>query len=238
MIADRFLLQQSWWLASELVRRHPSMWVDRFDHPGSGPVLVAFEPDSAARVFFDLRHGVRAMRGDTEAHWSWEHVFSSPGAHDMVKRIEAAIDRPLRGRAPATTGRSIVYRLIARLSAAHVDAARPWLPVPIAVEPMVQGRAESTDEPLIAGFDTVHDDILRYRKKALADFDDPSAIGMRPYLWAMTRDLETAFVLDADGYVHDRGRGAAALLPLYAQHGRDLDRLLVKVLEDTAAVRR
>ena len=238
VIADRFKLQQSWWLASELGRRHPHVWVERFMH-ANGPVLAAVDAGEGARarVFFDLQAGVRAYRGEDEAHWSWDTVFLCPGAHDTLKRIEATSGLGLPRRAPATTARSIVYRLIARLLAMHVDAARPWVPVPVDVQPMVRSLAEPAADPLIAGFESAQQDILNHRADAAERFDDVQEVGIRPWLWAMTRDIETAFVLDTDGYVHTRALGVRPLLPLYDELGRDVDRLAVRVLELAGTVR-
>ncbi|MGM1028972.1 MAG: hypothetical protein ACQEWM_03755 [Actinomycetota bacterium] len=231
MTADRFKLQQSWWLASELGRRHQGVWVERFISAQSGPVLAAYHPDGAAKVYFDLQHGVRVHLAGSQAEWGWESVFSAMGAHDLLKRIEASSGLGTPRRAPATSAQSLVYRLIARLLAVHVDAPRPWVPVPVEVQPMVRGLAEPSDDALLAGFDTVHDDILNHRADGAARFDDVQTVGIRPWLWAMTRDVETAFMLDTDGYVHTRAVGVRSLLKLYDELGRDIDRLAVHVLE-------
>lgn len=238
MSADRFKLQQSWWLASELGRRHPNAWVERFMHT-TGPVLVAVEAgdDAQARVFFDLQAGVRAYRGESESHWSWETVLQCPGAHDMLKRIEASSGLGIPRRAPATSARSIVYRLIARLLAMHLDASRPWVPVPLDVQSMVHGLVEPEDDPLLLGFETVHRDVHDHRADATKRFGDPRLVQVRPWLWAMTRDVETTFVLDTDGFMHARQLGVRPLLPMYDEVGRDIDRLAVRVLELASATR-
>ncbi|WP_026373108.1 hypothetical protein [Agrococcus lahaulensis] len=238
MTADRFKLQQAWWLASELGRRHPRVWVERFMH-STGPVLVAAEAgeDAGARVFFDLQAGVRAYRGESESHWSWETVLHCPGAHDTLKRIEVTSGLGIPHRAPATTARSIVYRLIARLLAMHLDAPRPWVPVPVEVQPMVHGLVEPEDEPLLLEFETAHRDVHNHRDDAAKRFGDPRSVQVRPWLWAMTRDVETAFVLDTDGFVHTRQVGVRPLLTMYDELGRDIDRLAVRVLELAGATR-
>lgn len=237
MTADRFKLQQSWWLASELGRRHQGVWVERFISANSGPVLVAYHPDGDAKIFFDLEHGVRLHLDGSKAEWGWESAFSAMGAHDQLKRIEVSSGLGTPRRAPATTAQSLVYRLIARLLAMHVDAPRPWVPVPVDVQPMVRGLAEPSDDALLVGFDTVQKDILNHRADAAARFDDVQTVGIRSWLWAMTRDVETAFVLDTDGYVHTRQVGVRPLLPMYDELGRDIDRLAVRVLELAGATR-
>lgn len=119
----------------------------------------------------------------------------------------------------------------------HVDAQRPWLPVPVEVEQMLHGLVEPEADPSLTGFETVVADVHEHRKDIPKKFDDVRAVHVRPWLWAMTREVDTELVLDTDGFVHTRRHGAVRLLPLYDDLGRDLDRLSVRVLELAGAVR-
>lgn len=237
MNADRFKLQQSWWIASEIARRHQGVWIDRFMDLDSGPVLVAHHREQGVRVFFDLQHGVRMQSGETW-HWGWDTIFSLCGGHDLVRRIESASTLGIPKGAPASSGRSLVYRLIARLQSMHVDAARTWSAVPVPVVPMVQGRTEPERDPLLHGFESVHQDVHGHRQAAIEQFGDVQNVTVQPWLWAMTREVETAFVLDTDGFLHTRERGARSLLQWYDEAGRDIDRLAVRVLETAGVTRR
>lgn len=238
MTADRFKLQQSWWIASEIARRHQGIWVDRFMADESGPVLVAYRHEDELRVFFDLQHGVRLQSGAENAQWGWDKVFSLPGAHDLLRRIETTSVLGIPKGAPASSGHSLVYRLISRMQTMHVDSARPWVAVPVSVQPMVQGHAEPQDDPLINGFASVHSDIHSQRLQVAQQFDDVRRVGTHPWLWAMTRDVETELVLDTDGFVHMRRTGAHQLLKWYDEVNRDIDRLAVRVLESAGVTRR
>ena len=59
--ADRFALQQSWRIASELVRRHPEMTVSRLENPEQIPIIIVHAGPVGVRVQFDLTGGIKFL---------------------------------------------------------------------------------------------------------------------------------------------------------------------------------
>ena len=117
--AQRFVIEQSWWIAAELCRRHPSRRIYEW-HPGGGQydMLRVWgvggagpTPDS---VFCDLnRNGTIHLPED--ARLTWPEVFAADSAHEIVKRIEDASGKQLNRRAPATTATTLTYRVASLL---------------------------------------------------------------------------------------------------------------------------
>lgn len=52
--ADRFALQQAWFIASELARRNRRLRITRLDGLDNNPILVVHDGPNGPRVQFDL----------------------------------------------------------------------------------------------------------------------------------------------------------------------------------------
>ena len=88
--ADRFLIAQMWWIASELVRRHPHLRISGVEvDEGNRLVLVHDEQDGMS-IQWDLVGGCKFLiNGDVEKI-SWIEMMAALSPHETVKRIEVA----------------------------------------------------------------------------------------------------------------------------------------------------
>lgn len=138
-MADRFMLQQTWWIISELVRRHPDMWVKRYFHPEGGWLVMAHTPDGALQVVFDLQSGIQAHEQGIQHFVPWSFVFGQNDAHTVVRKIEnmTSLAKPIP--TPATAAHSLTYRLIAQLLAMKLDDRRSWNAIEVELDPILQG---------------------------------------------------------------------------------------------------
>lgn len=238
MIADRFLLQQSWWILSELCRRHERTVMDRFVHDAHGGVLLAkrigkaSEPESNVGVTANLVDGIRVMQRSGSTLIPWATVFETGDAHAIVRHIEGMSPLGHPASAPATTHRTLIYRLAARILATRLDDRHDW-----SIEPLDAARVIRGERPLEALGDavalpTVRADLEQQRAgfatATVFHSDHPVFV---PHLWAVRRDVDVAMVLDTDGFVHTRTNGLVHAESIYEEHGRDLDRVLHAVWE-------
>lgn len=233
MIADRFTLQQSWWLLSELCRRHPEMVMDRFVHDEGGPVLMARrggDLEHRVAVMCDLHTGVQIHMLPGPGTVPWEEVFASAHPHHLLKHIEQHSLLGVPRSAPATTPRTLTYRLAARLLALRLDDRHDWSIEPVDLHEVARDREDA--EELLAGFPTA---VLDVEEKMRHLQDHPAgleqALASVPCLWRIVRDVETVALLDTDGFVHARPAALVRTMDLYRERGRDLDRVLMWMLD-------
>lgn len=126
-LAQRFVIARSWWIASELVRRHPELRLIE-THPGGGQYdcLTLLRDESTV---VDLnRAGAIHFNGETpsELAMTWLECFAHDDPHLSVKQIEAASGLTSPSPTPATSPAALVYRAVARVLAALVDDRDWW----------------------------------------------------------------------------------------------------------------
>lgn len=217
--APRFVVAQSWWIASELVRRNPALQLIE-THPGGGQYdcLSLFTDTRDPQKIVDLNRagGIHVFLpggqfDETAKPITWPGVMHAQGAHDIVKRIETAARLHVPKPTPATGAAAISYRVIARVLATLVNDRDPW---------DVRNEYHDTSgdgggrQGFVDGFATARDAVREGRPTDLH--------GVAEYrFWALLRAGETIAILDTDGRVHTED-GAEDLLPLYVRHGREL----------------
>lgn len=224
--ADRFIEAQIWWLASELLRRHPHLCLCETVHDEVGTSLVAYDPHAVEnnQVIFNRISGIHIpAQGDFEVRWN--EVFAAPSAHTILLRIENALGIPLHGAPPATTEVTIAFRIIARVLASLVDDRYSW---------MVRG--ERPEDPSVcenidwvgdtSDFPSLEDLIARwFEDAAIGRLDEHGPT----HLWALLRDLEPVAIFDLYGNVHTR-YGREPLLAYYQQTDGNLTMTIAETL--------
>lgn len=220
--ANRFAIAQSWWIASELVRRHPELMVYEM-HPGGGQydVLCVATPDQftpnpsrlAPRVMLNRVGTIQIHRGvHSEIVASWISVLEAVSPHEIVKEIEVRTGWGSPPTAPLTTERAIGYRFFAAALAMMINDRHPW-----------DVRSESLDSSdwglsragLIGGFADVE-----------ADLDGTPRLGIHgephSHYWALQRGVETVAVVSMEGYMYRPGLKPRALMDAYVKSDRRL----------------
>jgi hypothetical protein len=211
--ADRFIEAQTWWIASELIRRHPQLRLAETTHDEVGTSLVAYDPEWVieTQVIFNRVAGIH-MPGSPDFEIRWSEVFAAPSAHTVLLRIEAGLGMHLEGLPPATTEVTIVYRVIARVLASLVDDRHSWMI-----------RDERPDDPSVledinwagdtSSFASLEDLIARWFEDSAAGRLDNQGL---THLWVLLRDLEPVAAFDLYGVVHTQ-YGRESLLEYYKQ---------------------
>jgi len=123
----------AWWIAAELVRRHPALLRVIETHPGGGQYdcLSLYHRHSNALVAnLNLTGSIHV------AGWSasvredpptWADVIASEDRRsDFILPIERCAGLQPPGETPATTEQSVGIRLLARFAALAAFSARSW----------------------------------------------------------------------------------------------------------------
>lgn len=208
--ARRFVLAQSWWVASEIARRHPELLVIE-THPFGGQYdcLDLIDPRGPTTAVRLNRPGSLHAAG---AVATWDDVLGSDDAHDAIRRLEASAGLAPPSSTPATSVRTVTYRVLARVLTSVVDDRYAW--------DARNGRVDSDegdplDRPELAAFPTV--------VSALRNLRPNDLLGQPAYrFWLLLRGADAVAVLDTDGLLHQRDRDPLALMPIYRASGRRL----------------
>lgn len=235
--ADRFVLQQAWWIASEIARRNPTLTITRTQGADNNPILLVHDGPTGARVQFDLISGIKYVDDYGLKEFSWLDAFAASNSHEVVKHLEHETKFGMPSSPPpSTTSKTIVYRVIARTLAAMVDDRHSWQAVTAEIQFSGNAPAEEGPESL-AAFPTAIEAIPRYLEEIVGAMPrDPE--GEQLYwhqpMWFLLRDFEPVVVLDEGGYAHLAGGGRIDLLATYHALGRDIGALASIVLMEPA----
>jgi hypothetical protein len=226
--ADRFIEAQSWWIASEIARRHPQLVLAETSHPEVGSSLAIYDPNYVVniQVILNRAAGIH-IPSQPEFEVTWPEVFAAPSPHSVVRTIESALGIHLSGAAPATTERSIVYRVIARVLATVVDDRHSW---------MMRGERPDDQDVLegldwagnIDEFDTLEETIGRWVKDSA---DRTLAAQGTCRLWVLLRDLTPVVAFDLYGNAHTE-RGKTHLLSAYQDSDGSITRTISHSIAD------
>lgn len=227
-LADRFSLQQGWWYASEIVRRHPNYHLDiaHSDNHGGGLGVYATVGEPPILGFFQTHHGVNVNGRVGEL--AWGHTFATHNSHQALKMMEAELGIELGQRgAPNTTPRSLSYRVISNILTQQLESRYAWY-----VEPVeVAGFDHKDPKTAVAGitsemmlFETAATHLIDYvhdghRNRVPKGYSAPALL-YNP-LWKLMRDVQIDCIIDIAGFAHFTW-GKVNLMKLYNQFEREI----------------
>ncbi|MBC7308217.1 MAG: hypothetical protein H5T80_15100, partial [Dietzia sp.] len=128
-IAERFKIAQSWWVASELARRNPHLFIHEW-HPGGGSYdCLGLVDDRAPTdgIVLDLNRAgsLHVLKPEEATVAAWWELVGAEDPHLIVKRVERAAGlAPIKR--PQTTDRSLTYRAITQALATAVNDRHIW----------------------------------------------------------------------------------------------------------------
>ncbi|MDJ0376433.1 hypothetical protein [Cryobacterium sp. PH31-L1] len=223
--ADRFLTAQIWWLASELVRRHPHLRVSGHEVEGEGRLVIVHDEQDSMSIQWDLVGGCKYLVNGAVTSISWIEMMSAVSPHETLKRIEVGTGLGIPKAVPVTTPHSLTYRVMASALATAVDDRHEWYAVPAPMRPY-----DDPDCPYFAPFASA--------RKARDDYAEAAdaqilATGrdihfFQPF-WALLCNLEPVAIFDSAGVIHTEW-GPVELMPTYDQLGRRLAFTTARVL--------
>lgn len=216
---------QSWWIASELARRHPHLFIVEH-HPMDGHYnslgLVDLNADKHAVVVDINRPGsVHVHQSGAFIPIGMPQALSFDNAHDVVKRVELAAHWGEPTTTPKTTARTLTYRVIARVLASMVNDRHQW-------DVVTEWDDNEWNESSANGhFESIP--LARY----LIDTAPSVGVFGEPWVhfWALQRDGKTVAMLDTAGRVATAS-GCRELLPSYRNVNGSLTRVIADALGD------
>jgi len=220
--ADRFLTAQMWWIASELVRRHPHLRICGLEVDAGDRLLIVHDEQDGMRIQWDLVGGCKFLVDGLVRTITWIEMMAALSPHETLKRIEVATGLGVPKSTPATTPRALAYRVIASALATAVDDRHDWYAVPA---PML--KAEDCD--YFDGFPTAVEARSAYEDAAEEQLQiDRGAYFFQPF-WAVVRDLQPIAIFDVAGVAHTTV-GAMPLMALYEEINHNLTITTARVL--------
>ena len=219
--ADRFLTAQMWWIASELVRRHPHLRIAAVEVNEGDRLLIVHDEQDGLSIQWDLVGGCKYLINGEVHAISWIEMMAALSPHETLKRIEVATGLGVPKAVPATTPRALAYRVIASAFATAVDDRHEWYAVPA---PMLNGTCDYFDN-----FPTAIDARTAYEDAADEQLQNGREIYFFQPFWAVLRDLQPIAIFDVAGVAHTAA-GAMPLMPLYTEIHHNLTITTARVL--------
>ncbi|MBN8207052.1 hypothetical protein JF550_13955 [Microbacterium esteraromaticum] len=225
------VVAQSWWIAAELVRRHPESLVYEA-HPGGGMYdVLAVAPSrhfsseastgEAAvllnRVGTLQVHAGAAITGIAD----WASVLIAAKPFEIVRELESVAGWLPPRATPSATRRSLTYRFIASALGMFVNDRHQW-----------DARCELFDtvdglEPrgFVDSFPQAHADLASVPRIGI--YGEPHS-----HYWGLLRDGEAIALVSIDGRLYRRAGATLDLLVEYQKHHRRLRRMTAALLRD------
>lgn len=233
--AQRLVNAQSWWIASELVRRHPHLLIHEM-HPGGGmydvlcvlpPIAAGFGEDVLVMLnregTLQVHYPPSARSGvSTRVVAGWPEVLWASNPHVHVKAIEEATGWGHPIKAPASGPRTIAYRFISALLNITVNDRHRW-----------DARNEFIDTsghvptPFAGG--------IADASQILEDLRSSPELGLpgepESHIWALLRGGSPVAFVSTEGRFY-RGAERIELLPAYRDTGRSMTQLVTRLIGD------
>ena len=220
--ADRFLTAQMWWIASELVRRHPHLRISGMEVDEGDRLLIVHDEQDGLSIQWDLVGGCKYLVNGVVNSISWIEMMAALSPHETLKRIEVATGLGVPKATPATTPRALAYRVIASALTCAVDDRHEWYAVPAT---MLKGE----DCDYFNELPTAVAARTAYEDSAEKELETGRGVYFFQPFWAVLRDLEPIAIFDVAGFAHTIV-GAMPLMPLYKQVNHNLTITTARVL--------
>lgn len=234
--AKRFVIAQSWWVASELARRHPELIVHE-THPGDGMYDVLSLSDPSQGDYLERTRIMLNRNGTLQVHppsgsersdimiGPWANVIASRSPHQQVKVIERAAGLGHPAKAPASTPRVLSYRLLATLLALNINDRHPW----DARQEFVSSSDDASIEqgPHFKTFPTIPRELVR--TPIVGQSQDTQL-----HFWILLRGAEPVAAISSEGCVYRKDK-VVNLADHYKRHGRKLLPIVVSAFGDLLA---
>ncbi|MBA4248549.1 MAG: hypothetical protein C0444_09700 [Microbacterium sp.] len=221
--AHRYVIAQSWWVASELARRHPDLVIHEM-HPGGGmyDCLALLSPGDL-KPFVQLnRVGTIHVMSTPEYRTTWAEALEAASPHAVVKEIEQVADLKMPAKAPASTPRTLAYRFIAATLNATLNDRYRW-------DARNEFFDSSEDNPTVlngylAGFPEVRRSLPATPQMGL--WHEPES-----HYWALLRNDSPVAIVSIEGVVYRPDR-QIDLTTEYRRHDSRMQPVVASALAD------
>ena len=229
-ISARNRIAAYWWLASELVRRHPELNViETYPMDGFYDCVSVIGSVANRDVHIDMnRLGSIHVHPEHIGFMTIEQILSSDDPLMGVRELERVCGLP-KSSSVSSGSRIIVLRLIARVLSLVVNDTATW-DVRM-LTPDGSGHSTSLLEPESAVPDKWPFSTIFPTEALFHSFTIASKLGEDIYgrLWGLRKDGLVVAILDTRGYAYTREQ-RTSVKPLYARMGRSLTLTAVHAL--------
>lgn len=226
-IADRFTLSRAWWIAGQLVRRHPALTISRVVDPEQIPLLIVHDAAETTRVQFDLPSWIQYLTPAGLRRITWAEVFAEGDPLAIVRTIETetGLGVPIEA---CDSPQSLVYRTIACALALGLDSPATWQAVHARIEVT---DPDATQWELFDAFPSGRALADRVTDEALARAETDGELIFHQPVWALLRDMEPVALLSVDGSLHTDA-GESDLIAAFEVTDRSISATTVASLGD------
>ena len=214
--AQRYVIAQSWWIAAELVRRHPELTIVE-THPGGGQYDVLEIVRDGTSLISMNRAGRIHIANSSREPLGFEATFAEADPRQLIALLEQEARLSSPDKAPGSTGKVLTYRALAHIvwatahRAAPLDARSEFLDS--------SGGGGSGARGLLSRFPIAQERSRESRPH------DPAGIPAHRY-WLVMRGSGAVAAADVDGFVYV-GESCLHLPTLYDDNGRSLSRTIL-----------
>lgn len=215
-VQERFVTAQSWWIATELVRRNTHLRILEW-HPRGGQYDALGILDlSLGKVTISLnRRGGRIHVEEESANFEpieWSEVFAS-SPHAIIERIEKGCALTTPAQTPPTERHSLTYRVIAAVLAQMVNSKSTWDARSAYLDG--SGYGGGPIESIFTHFPTA--------AKQREMVGQVAVLGDAAYgFWSLNRNNEVVAVLDQWGLLHMPKGEPVDLMEVFTANRRSL----------------
>ena len=221
--AQRYVIAQSWWVASELARRHPDLVIHEM-HPGGGmyDCLALLSPGDLQPFVQLNRVGTIHVMSAPEYRTTWAEALEATSAHAVVKEIEQVAGLRIPTKTPASTPRTLAYRFIATTLNTTLNDRLRW-------DARNEFMDSSDDSPTVlndylAGFPEVRRSLLATPQIGL--WHEPES-----HYWAVLRNDTPVAIVSIEGVVYRPDR-QINLTTEYRRHDSRIQPVVASALAD------
>ncbi|KAB1950061.1 TY-Chap2 family putative peptide chaperone [Brevibacterium linens] len=226
-VRERMVFLQSWWVASELIRRHPELELIE-THPGGGlyDCLSVLSNEGSAKLDIDLNRNGRihihsatpswfdSTRWDIRHPVEWSTELEQEDRRRIPRFLEDAAGLRPPSQTPVTTSKTLTCRAIYHLLLFALNEAEYW--------DIRNGKLDSSgmysdsERPYFEGIESAQIALRQSRplgwKANVPRYD----------FWGVLRDGKCLGLLQIDGTLHRPNAEPVNLMKIYNANKRDI----------------
>lgn len=232
---SRFSIAQSWWIASELVHRHPELLIHEMHPQGGGDVLCVTSRQQLSPTWLEQRSDAPQVMlnrvGTVQMHLrskvlklgDWAHVMGAPTPHTIVKELEVLTGWGPPEKAPPSTPSSLAYRFIAAALTMFMNDRKIW----DARNEFIDAVAFIGDEPHARFIDSFPEVMADLRASPKLDiWGEPHS-----HFWALLRGKEPVVIVSIEGKLYSASGKTVELMAAYEKHDRRITPMTASLLK-------
>ncbi|MGJ7561870.1 TY-Chap2 family putative peptide chaperone [Brevibacterium casei] len=230
-LANRLVYLQSWWVASEFLRRHPE-----FDlvetHPGgglydclailgprgaTGPTHIDLNRKGRIHIHSGISPNFDANSWELELPVEWSSEAKQRNRRQLPLFLEAAVGLSAPQQTPVTTPKTLIYRVIYQLLLFALNEVEDW----------EAHNAQYDSSGMDSGWDPDYFAQIPSARSALEN--DPNLDNRQTCFWAVLRGGRCLALLQENGMLHRPDALPMSVMTIYDAEHRDILSASLKV---------